>query len=106
MIDAPKLEYLYIEDKQEHECCDYSFTNKPSSLVEAYIDTNTDSVNKIVTNISAVKVLTLTFPTIRVRLLVHHKFNQFKIFGYVHSSIYYDMILLRIKNTPNEQRTF
>lgn len=85
VIDAPKLEYLYIGDKQEHECCDYSFTKKPSSLVEAYVDTNTDSVNEIVTNISAVKVLTLTFPTIRVRLLVHHKFNQFKIFSYVHS---------------------
>ncbi|GKC77672.1 hypothetical protein Tco_1128446, partial [Tanacetum coccineum] len=83
VIDAPKLENLYIEDKKEYGC-DYSFTNKPSSLVEAYIDTNTDSVDQIFTNISAVKVLTLTSPTIRVRLLVQHKFNQFKIFGYVH----------------------
>ncbi|PWA37285.1 F-box/RNI-like/FBD-like domains-containing protein [Artemisia annua] len=64
VIDAPKLEYLNIEDKKGSEYSDYSFTKKPSSLVEAYIDTDTDSVNQIVTNISAVKVLTLTFPTI------------------------------------------
>ncbi|GKB32079.1 F-box/RNI-like/FBD-like domains-containing protein [Tanacetum coccineum] len=70
VIDAPKLEYLYIEDKKEYGC-DYSFTNKPSSLVEAYIDTNTDSVDQIFTNISAVKVLTLTSPTIRAFNEVH-----------------------------------
>lgn len=63
LIDAPRLEYLDIKDEV---CSDFSFTKKPLSLIEARIHTNTISVAQIVRNISAAKVLTLTFPTQRV----------------------------------------
>ncbi|GKA03036.1 F-box/RNI-like superfamily protein [Tanacetum coccineum] len=58
-IDAPRLEYLYIDDEL---CTDFSFTKKPLSLVEAHIDTG--SAAQIAKFISAAKVLTLTFPAL------------------------------------------
>ncbi|KVH99992.1 F-box domain, cyclin-like protein [Cynara cardunculus var. scolymus] len=64
VIDAPKLEYIYILDVMS---TDYSLT-MPMSLVEANIkartDSNTESIAQIVAILSPVKILTLTDSTL------------------------------------------
>ncbi|KAJ9559031.1 hypothetical protein OSB04_013645 [Centaurea solstitialis] len=72
VIDAPKLEYVYILDVMS---TDYSLT-KALSLVEANIkartDSNTESVAQIVAILSPVKVLTLTDSTLMALSYVHN----------------------------------
>ncbi|GJZ51237.1 hypothetical protein Tco_0605752 [Tanacetum coccineum] len=62
LIDAPKLEYLYLLD---HNHTDYSLM-EPLSLVEAHISYAFDFVVQLVTSISFAKMLTLTYSTIQV----------------------------------------
>ncbi|XP_024982641.1 F-box/LRR-repeat protein At3g59190-like isoform X1 [Cynara cardunculus var. scolymus] len=72
VIDAPKLEYIYILDVMS---TDYSLT-MPMSLVEANIkartDSNTESIAQIVAILSPVKILTLTDSTLMALSYVHN----------------------------------
>ncbi|PWA88034.1 F-box domain, cyclin-like protein [Artemisia annua] len=59
VIDAPKLEYLYISDKN-------FVLTEPLSLVEAHISYASRYADQLVSCLSSAKILTLTNTTIRV----------------------------------------
>ncbi|GKE85219.1 F-box/RNI-like superfamily protein, partial [Tanacetum coccineum] len=62
VIDAPKLEYLYISDDT---FTTYVLT-EPLSLVEAHISYDSPYVGQLLTRLSSAKILTLTNTTIQV----------------------------------------
>lgn len=64
VIDAPNLEYIFIEDNTSI----YSFT-KPMSIVEAHIGVGR-SATEVITKLSLAKILTLTSSTIDVCLII------------------------------------
>lgn len=64
LIDAPKLECIYIFDSEDYRVTNYSFSNLPF-LIEAHIS-SFGSVAQLITCFSSAKILTLSLESVLV----------------------------------------